>query len=143
MITIVFVFNNTQIIKFNNINIYITKMSLIAYNKNDFYYSSALQNGFMPTDDDCKAMDKFNKSWDTSCNEQNFENNIDKCIAKELCINKETAELITNIDSRNSGSVQKYENSKTVFNNSLITFLNLGVGVIFLGVLIFKNRKTV
>ena len=117
-------------------------MSVIAYNKNDFYYSSAAQKGLMPSDNDCNSMDKFNKSWDISCNDENFQRNIDKCIAKELCINKETAELITNIENVNSGSVQKYENSKTVFNNSLITFLNLGLGVIFLGVLIYKNRKT-
>jgi hypothetical protein len=113
-----------------------------AYSKNDFFYTSAEENGYMPSIKKCENMEIYEKFWDISCNDTNFVNNSNKCIEKELCINKETVKLTNEIESRNSGSIRKHENSKTVFNNSFLTTINLGVGVLILGLLIYNARKS-
>jgi hypothetical protein len=112
----------------------------LAYSANDFFYASAEHNGKMPTADVCNTMDIYNTNWDVSCNTINFIDNSGGCINRALCINKENAKSISNIQNRNSGSLEKYENSKQFFNRTLLTTINLGVGVVVLGLFIYNNR---
>jgi len=114
----------------------------VAYSQTDFFYASAQHNGIMPSDNSCNTMDLYNPIWDTSCNDINFVDNSGNCIAKELCLNKKNADLINTIQSKNSGSVEKYENTKQVFNKTILNTINLGVGIVALAILIYKNRNS-
>jgi hypothetical protein len=95
----------------------------------------------MPTADVCNTMDLYNSYWDTSCNKINFADNSGNCINKELCINKQNATLISNVQNKNSGSLEKYENSKQIFNRTMLTTINLGIGIVVLGLFIYNNRS--
>jgi hypothetical protein len=112
----------------------------VAYSQHDFFYSRAEGHGKMPSDVSCNSMDINNSNWDTSCNDINFSDNSGNCINKELCLNKQNANLVNGIQSKNSGSLEKYENSKQVFNKTILTSINLGIGIIALAILIYKNR---
>jgi hypothetical protein len=113
----------------------------IAYSQNDFFYASAQNIGKMPTSDVCNSMDIYNSRWDTSCNDINFVDNSGNCINKELCINKINSELIGTVQNKNSGSLEKYENTKQTFNRTMLTTINLGIGVIVLGLAVYINRS--
>ena len=113
----------------------------IAYSQNDFFYASAQNAGRMPADDVCKTIDIYNASWDFSCNNINFVDNSLNCINKELCINKINARSIGTVQNKNSGSLEKYENTKQTFNRTMLTTINLGIGVIVLGVAVYINRS--
>jgi len=118
-----------------------SNISTIAYSQNDFFYANAEHNGRMPTSDVCNTMDLYNSYWDTSCNTINFADNSGNCINKELCINKQNATLISNVQNKNSGSLEKYENSKQIFNRTMLTTINLGIGIVVLGLFIYNNRS--
>jgi hypothetical protein len=113
----------------------------VAYSQNDFFYSRAENNGKMPSDGSCNSMNINNSNWDISCNDMNFVDNSGNCINRELCLNKQNSNLINGIQSKNSGSLEKYENSKQVFNKTILTSINLGIGIIALVILIYKNRS--
>lgn len=113
----------------------------IAYSQNDFFYASAQNAGRMPDDETCKKIDIYNASWDFSCNRINFVDNSLNCINKELCINKINAGSIGTVQNKNSGSLEKYENTKQTFNRTMLTTINLGIGVIVLGVAVYINRS--
>jgi len=113
----------------------------IAYSQNDFFYASAQNIGKMPTSDVCNSMDIYNSAWDTSCNDINFVDNSGNCINKELCINKINSGLIGTVQNKNSGSLEKYENTKQTFNRTMLTTINLAIGVIVLGIAVYINRS--
>lgn len=113
----------------------------IAYSQNDFFYASAQNAGRMLDDETCNTIDMYNARWDFSCNKINFVDNSLNCINKELCINKINAGLISTVQNKNSGSLEKYENTKQTFNRTMLTTINLGIGVIVLGVAVYINRS--
>ena len=112
---------------------------LIGYNPNDFFYSNAVEQGVMPSDADCKILAPNNITWDTSCNPINFPNYGEKCINKELCKNKDVAETTMALESSHSGSDEKYYNTKEQYDELFMNTANLGIGILFLIGMIFRN----
>lgn len=117
---------------------------LIGYNKNDFFYVNAENNGEMPNDETCKGTELkiHDASWDIRCNNTNFIDNSANCLNKELCINKEYSNKIKSMQQTHSGSGEKYDNAKDVYDQTFAHTVNLGTGIVLLSILLYKVIKS-
>lgn len=119
-----------------------SKNVFVEYNPNDFFYVVATKErgGVEPN---CSSLPDIhnNPAWDVSCNSHNFENNQDQCVERELCINKENAAEIKKIQNHHNGSDEKYANTTLEYGGVVLNTINLGIGVIILGGLIYRFRK--
>ena len=124
---------------------------VIGYNKNDFFYVTAEENGYMPSDSKCEEIMKNEVNFDytnicrTNNEEQrdifNFEDNSTKCIKRELCINKEKTGKIDIVQNNHSGSEEKYKDYIKLFESTQLDTLNLGIGVAALIYFIYRTRN--
>jgi len=113
---------------------------IVGYSPNDFFYADAISQGVMPTDDDCVALKPYDQTWDVSCGSW-FSDNSGNCIKKELCINQDKANVLTDIQGKHSSADEKYMNEKMNYDNVLLNTINLGIGIVFLLFVIYKNQK--
>ena len=93
---------------------------IIGYSKNDFFYVNAENNETMPTAEMCTDLKTHDISWDISCNTANFIDSSANCLKKELCINKDYSNKIKSMQQTNSGSGEKYDNAKDVYDQNTI-----------------------
>mgnify|MGYP003963762459 FL=1 len=123
---------------------------VIGYNKNDFFYITAEENGYMPSDSKCKEIINDNefdyaKNCQTDNEEQrdvfNAGQNGTKCIEKELCINKEKVTKIDVVQNNHSGSDEKHKDYIRQFKSTQLETLNLGIGVAALIYFIYRARN--
>lgn len=113
----------------------------LEYNKNDFFYVNAGNQGFLPNQEQCETtFNPDNDEWTTKCNRNNFPNNGSDCIKKELCKNKANAEKLIAIENAHTGADEKYYNTKEQYNELFMGTVNLGIGCLFLGGAIYMNR---
>lgn len=113
----------------------------LEYNKNDFFYVNAREQGLLPTSEQCESTFNYeNDSWANKCNPTNFTNNGSDCIKKELCKNKTYAEKLIAIENVHTGADEKYYNTKEQYNELFMGTINLGIGCLFLGGVIYMNR---
>jgi hypothetical protein len=130
--------------------------TIVGYNTNDFFYVSA-NNNLMPSENECKDI-KNNKgeytsfNFDEQCNVAGKKqdilddldgkiNNITKCIKKELCENKRLAEDIQQMQNRDGSSAQRFSDTLSMFNFTLLNTLNMAVGIGIVSYLIYKHKK--
>jgi len=124
---------------------------VIGYNKNDFFYVTAEENGHMPSDKKCTEIldpdNTFNygEICKTANEEQkyvfNTDDNSSKCIERELCENKKKVNQIQVIQNNHSGSQEKYNDYTKLFQSTRLDTLNLGVGIAVLIYLIYRTRN--
>jgi hypothetical protein len=123
---------------------------VVGYNKNDFFYITAEENGYMPSDSKCKEIMNDNefdyaKICRTDNEEQrdifNDKQNSMKCIEKELCINKDKVDKIDVVQNNHSGSQEKHQDYIKQFESTQLDTLNLGIGVAALIYLIYRARN--
>lgn len=124
---------------------------VVGYNKNDFFYVTAEQNGYMPTDEKCKEIMVNEEEFDYTkiCRTDNEEQrdvfndgtNSTKCIERELCINKEKVGKIDVVQNNHSGSEEKHQDYIKQFQSTQLDTLNLGIGVAALIYLIYRARN--
>ena len=123
---------------------------VIGYNKNDFFYVTAEENGHMPSDSKCtEIMNDTEFDYVNICrtgNEEqkhvfNTDDNSRKCIERELCENKEKVNKIQVIQNNHSGSQEKYKDYKKLFQSTQLDTLNLGVGIAALIYFIYRARN--
>ena len=114
---------------------------VVGYSPNDFFYADAANRGLMPSDTVCASLKPYDQTWDVSCNSW-FSDNSGNCINKELCINKDKVQYLLKTENDHSGANEKYSNAQTSYQNVLLNTINLGIGVLFLIVIIFRNRNT-
>jgi hypothetical protein len=116
--------------------------TFIGYSPNDFFYSTAIELGTMPSDDTCNNLSPYNTVWDVSCNNVYFarDKNDEKCIKVELCKNKDYANKLLEINRGNASSDEKYYDIKDQYDTLFMDSINLGIGCVFLLWFIFKNR---
>ncbi len=88
--------------------------TVISYSPNDFIYNAV------------------NKDIDCS-NNKNSDN-------QKYCKNKEYSEIILNSSSAHSGANERYKNTVNNYNMQLLTSINLGIGIIGIGIFIFYNH---
>lgn len=125
--------------------------SVVGYNKNDFFYVTAEENGYMPTDKKCKEIMANEEQFDYAkiCRTDNEEQrdvfndgtNSTKCIERELCINKDKVGKIDVVQNNHSGSEEKYEDYIRQFKSTQLDTLNLGIGVAALIYFIYRARN--
>jgi hypothetical protein len=63
---------------------------------------------------------------------RNWQDNSGNCYAKELCLNKELADKINNIQNNHLGTDEKEKDTNKVYNNELFKTFNLSVGIAIL-----------
>lgn len=117
---------------------------LVGYSANDFFYVKAQNDGDMPSKGDCDGLNPYDTNWDTSCNLTNYgssTDNIVNCNHKELCKNKDKAAALTKIQHNHIGSDQNYLDTKKEYNTAIVKTVNLGIGIILLIGLIYRNRN--
>lgn len=114
--------------------------SISGYSQNDFFYVAAQSGDYMPTDKTCNEIDSTAISWDTSCNEIHFNDNRDRCIQKELCLNKTYATKIVGFENGHAGKDEKYLNTNMRYGNAYKTTATLAIGIVALGYIIYNNR---
>ena len=123
---------------------------VVGYNKNDFFYITAEENGYMPSDSKCKEIMNDNVfDYANICRTDNEEQrdvfhdgkNSMKCIEKELCINKDKVNKIDVVQNNHSGSEEKHKDYIKQFQSTQLDTLNLGIGVAALIYLIYRARN--
>jgi len=118
-----------------------TNNIVVGYSPNDFFYVTATNENNMPSDENCNNLNFNDKSWENKCNQENLMDNIDDCINKELCKNKNKALKLSELENSSSGATEKYMNEKMNYDNTLMNTINLGIGIAFLLIIIYKNQK--
>ena len=123
---------------------------VVGYNKNDFFYITAEENGYMPSDSKCTEIMNDNEfDYAKICRTDNEEQrdvfnngkNSMKCIEKELCINKDKVNKIDVVQNNHSGSQEKHKDYIKQFESTQLDTLNLGIGVAALIYLIYRARN--
>jgi hypothetical protein len=110
----------------------------LPFKSEDLFYSLAETQNVMPTVETCNSLDTSHQKWITTCNASNFNNNIESCIDKELCINRENYLYASEINFGNNASQENYLNTKIFYDKELLNTINLGVGILIVTVLNFK-----
>jgi len=128
---------------------------LIGYSPNDFFYSLA-DPTIQPTIDQCTNpgniyyLDPYNSFWDVSCS--NTEVNLDtnnvyfndfsmNCVKKELCKNLDKVTTLNTNENKHDSSEKQYLDVKMNYDIALLDIINLGIGILFALVIIFRNRN--
>ena len=113
---------------------------LLGYNPNDFFYVDAENQGYWDpnecSSDNIKNLDPADK-----CNETNFKDNGKNCVSYELCKNKELATQIMEKQTTHGGEEKKYYDSAMSYDIALMDIVNLGIGIIFIIAIIYRNRN--
>jgi hypothetical protein len=128
---------------------------LIGYSPNDFFYSLA-DPTIQPTleqctnPDDSTYLDPYNSFWDVSCS--NTMVNLDtnnfyfmdfsmNCVKKELCKNLDKVTILNTNENKHDSSEKQYLDVKMNYDIALLDIINLGIGILFALVIIFRNRN--
>ena len=102
----------------SNANAALNNEIMIGYSPNDFFYS-AVYDGSMPANNQC--IDILAKTgWDVSCNETNFTDNSNNCVAQQLCVNKKNATNIQSIQNNQRGADERFDNTQSVYHHTLV-----------------------
>ena len=116
---------------------------VVGYSPNDFFYVQAEKSNTMPSDSDCELLTGnviISSEWDSIC-ENNFSDNIDNCLKRELCTNKNKATQLQDLENTKLGALEKYMNEKMNYDSILMNTINLGIGIVVLLIVIYKNQK--
>ena len=140
--------DNNRLIGFNNESLD-NHSFLISYNKNDFWYTNpdiTSVESNLPSIEQCKNNNVYDTQlWDeTRCT--NLKDYNQSCVRRELCLNRDYAEKLMNLQNNHIGSDQNYLDTKNKYSYEYIQSINLGVGII--GVVysiytFYKNRNIV
>jgi len=133
---------------------------LVGYSPNDFFYVQAEQSNLISPNTDCNgltvrgnailpngitindgsSLPLSDPAWDIICNNY-FSQNQDNCLKRELCNNKNKASQLGDLQNTKLGAMEKYMNEKMNYDSILMNTINLGIGIVFLIVVIYKNQK--
>ena len=108
-----------------------------GYSPNDFFWVSARED-----------MDTFNCNTvlDTqasiSCDDKSInETDIKTCYQAELCKNKNYSTWLAEIQQTHSGADMRNVDIQNVYNTEIRNTVNLGMGIILIGLFAYFNRK--
>jgi len=125
---------------------------IIGYTPNDFFYSTA---GDMPKEDECKNVYGDNGSalngkknadgkpsgWDDICNDERFMDNSGNCIKHQLCINKQNVDFLVEKENSHLDAEKRNNDINVVYDRTIMDSVNLGIGILFILFLIYRNRN--
>jgi len=134
---------------------------IVGYSPNDFFYVQAEKSKYIDPNSDCNSLPVYGNvnlhgnsiaygsslslsdpAWDMICNDNKyFSENSTNCLKRELCTNKKHATKLEDLQNTKLGAMEKYMNEKMNYDSILMNSINLGIGIVFLIVVIFKNQK--
>jgi hypothetical protein len=79
--------------------------------------------------------------WDISCNPQNFPQNTDACVARELCYNKNMAKTLQETENVNNGSQGKYYDAHAIYIETMWNTGNLAFGILIVLYMIYEYKN--
>ena len=107
---------------------YTTDSNVVGYSQNDFIWASIGRPG------SCLSNG-------TNCDTNNgVTGNEETCVTQAWCKNKAYSEQILALQSVHTGADVRYLDTKTQYNRQLVTTVNLGVGILGIGLFIFYNH---
>jgi hypothetical protein len=119
---------------------------IMGYSANDFFYSQA--GALMPSDDDCKnklgddsPLLTGGATWTTLCNDANFMDNSGNCIGRQLCINKDKVDFIEKNENSHMDAQKRNADMNIIYNRTVMDSVNLGIGILFVLFIIYRNRN--
>ena len=115
---------------------YTTDKNVVGYSSNDFIWST-INN---PSNINCSIT---HVSDITQCNANTNANtnpSINDCYNQHYCDNIAKGQSIIDLQSVHTGSNGRYADTKNKYNMQLLNTINLGVGIIGIGVFIFYNH---
>lgn len=109
---------------------YTTDSNVVGYSQNDFIWASIDNSNFgncppTPSSVDCSPVNAKNGP---------------KCFKQAWCKNKAYSEEILGLQSVHTGADVRYLDTKDMYNRQLLTTVNLGVGILGIGLFIFYNH---
>jgi len=104
----------------------------VAYNPNDFYYYNATfsdgnkinTNNYYNDDNKCNTI--INSS--TDCNRENKKSNLETCYNRELCINRQNAMKMNQLQTNHDGADTRNIDVNVDYNRELLKSYNLAIG---------------
>jgi len=112
---------------------YTTDSNVVGYSQNDFIWSSLDQPPSVPAII-CPSIPTA-----VDCSNVNDLNSI-PCFNQEYCKNKQYSEQIMASQSVHGGADVRFLDTKNNYNMQLLTTINLGVGILGVGLFIFYNH---
>jgi hypothetical protein len=112
------------------------KTAILAFSPNDFFYYSADQT---PSDTECKTITKDTIANDNKCeNADYFNSNNEKCIKMALCLNKEKAQTVLQMQT-NSGNDVRLKDTNELYAEEKMTCINYSLGVGIIAIMIINK----
>lgn len=109
---------------------YTTDSNVVGYSQNNFIWSSIEPKFDFTT---CNLYQDKNCSSITT-------DNSGQCLLQAFCKNKENQDKIMALQSVHNGADVRYLDTKNFYNMQLLTTVNLGVGILGIGLFIFYNH---
>jgi hypothetical protein len=104
---------------------------ILAYRKEDFFWSSADSNDL--NDASCLIQD---------CDKSNLNNNnIKSCYSKALCLNKTYYDNLKEIQNTHSSSNGRYKDITNVYTRTILETFNLIIGILFMTTLLLYQKS--
>lgn len=115
----------------------------LGYSPNDFFYVDATNQGIMPDKEKCEALKPYDITWDVSCSPapHMFDDASFNCVQKELCINYDKASKIMEKENTHGGANKQYADVNLKYDIAFMDVINLGIGILFAIIIIYKNRN--
>lgn len=118
-----------------------TNKVIFGYSPNDFYYNvvngNNAQTQYDIADKTCNNILKTN----IDCKDQ-FDVNKEKCVQKELCMNKRVAIELTDLQKQYNGADEKFNDTNIENDYIIYNIVNLGIGIAaMVGFIVFFNDR--
>ena len=107
---------------------YTSDKNVAGYSSNDFIWNTVKDTSI---DSTCATISR-----PASCDDDN----ITACYKQSYCDNKAKGQSIIDLQSVHTGADGRFSDTKNKYNMQLLTTINLGVGIIGIGVFIFYNH---
>jgi len=114
---------------------------VMGYSPNDFFFMDAKDRKVMLSDQSCNAMKPEESSWDVSCNAVHFLDYSLNCVNRALCLNSKKVGYILTKEGSHKDSNEKYKTEQIKYEMTVMDIVNLGIGILFAIIIIYRNRN--
>jgi hypothetical protein len=95
----------------------------------------------MISDASCSELNPRADHWNIDCNSTNFIDNSGNCINRQLCVNKEKTKDLLDTQSGHLENEKRYTDERLKYDKAVMNAINLGIGIVFVIFIIFRNRN--
>lgn len=79
--------------------------------------------------------------FDTLCNDSNFMDNSGNCIRNQLCLNKQNVDFLVEKENSHLDAEKRNNDINVVYDRTIMDSVNLGIGILFILFIIYRNRN--